>query len=730
MSEETSRIQVLDDNTINKIAAGEVVERPSAIIREVVENAIDAGADDIRIDLEMGGTKLIKVKDNGSGMNRAEAQMALKRHATSKIKSDTDLFNIHTLGFRGEAIPSIASVSQFELLSRTQDNPVGTKVIVHGGKSLGVEAAGCPVGTTITARNLFFNVPARQKFLRSPNTEYSHCLEAVVREMLIRPHIDVEVNHNRVCVLRAPKTQSLKERAMALLGKHWGAVIPIEFETEYCTVKGLVSPVGVHRAKSANATYLYVNNRYVKDTAVRRAVSEAYQGIVPKGRYPLVLLSIEVNPAEVDVNVHPAKIEVRFQQVLDVSQAITRGLRTKLQEHGIRREVSTRAKVVTSTTGATTLPLFGAEAQTPYTSQSAKDNRSVSPLPSLPPLPPLPTLSNSSDLSTISKGASISYSDLSNVVSNTSNIGNIQSVHDKTDGVLSLDTQSHSVSQQGEGGVLGHPSTVKLGGMIDDRSAQISEPSTQIDQRKFPPSFFGFSRTELTEQDNETLYVPTISPMDAFAKAWPPAEDSAAYALGDLLPVPRFVDLRVIGQLKETYILCEGAGEMVIIDQHAAHERITLDAIQSRRLDFIGGFQQLLHPILIDLPPAQLARLLPLLPTFAEFGLEMDEFGGNTIRIRQIPTILQNSDWEQLIQDLVDDAMAGGKGAPVLERLERALATKACHGSIRAGRTMSKFEMMELLEELDAVDFGVCAHGRPVAIRITTHELEKEFHRT
>jgi DNA mismatch repair protein MutL len=727
MSEETSRIQVLDDNTINKIAAGEVVERPSAIIREVVENAIDAGADDIRIDLEMGGTKLIKVKDNGSGMNRAEAQMALKRHATSKIKSDTDLFNIHTLGFRGEAIPSIASVSQFELLSRTQDNPVGTKVIVHGGKSLGVEAAGCPVGTTITARNLFFNVPARQKFLRSPNTEYSHCLEAVVREMLIRPHIDVEVNHNRVCVLRAPKTQSLKERAMALLGKHWGAVIPIEFETEYCTVKGLVSPVGVHRAKSANATYLYVNNRYVKDTAVRRAVSEAYQGIVPKGRYPLVLLSIEVNPAEVDVNVHPAKIEVRFQQVLDVSQAITRGLRTKLQEHGIRREVSTRAKVVTSTTGATTLPLFGSEAQTQYTTQSVKDNRPVSPLPPLPGLP------------TISKSASVSYSSLPNIASNSANVAsnvasnvaaseNIHGVSGTSEGVEPLDSER-------EHGGLDNRSTVKPIRMTNDRStqirsAQISEPSTQIDQRKFPPSFFGFSREEFTEQATEILYVPTISPMDAFAKAWPLAEDSAEYALGDLLPVPRFVDLRVIGQLKETYILCEGAGEMVIIDQHAAHERITLDAIQSRRLDFIGGFQQLLHPILIDLPPAQLARLLPLLPTFAEFGLEMDEFGGNTIRIRQIPTILQNSDWEQLIQDLVDDAMAGGKGAPVLDRLERALATKACHGSIRAGRTMSKFEMMELLEELDAVDFGVCAHGRPVAIRITTHELEKEFHRT
>ena len=344
----------------------------------------------------------------------------------------------------------------------------------------------------------------------------------------------------------------------------------------------------------------------------------------------------------------------------------------------------------------------------------------MSPLPTLPPLPPLPI---------VSKSASVSYSGLPNVSSNVSSKvdQNLQGVNDKTNGVVDPDHLDHP---EQKGDVLDNSSTVKPFSVTDDTPAQISESSTQIDQRKFPPSFFGFARDEFREQENEDLYIPTISPMDAFAKAWPPAEDTTEYALGDLLPVPRFVDLRVIGQLKETYILCEGAGELVIIDQHAAHERITLDAIQSRRLDFIGGFQQLLNPILIDLPPAQLARLLPLLPTFAEFGLEMDGFGGNTIRIRQIPTILQNSNWEQLIQDLVDDAMAGGKGAPVLERLERALATKACHGSIRAGRTMSKFEMMELLEELDAVDFGVCAHGRPVAIRITTHELEKEFHRT
>jgi len=699
MSEETSKIKVLDDNTINKIAAGEVVERPSAIIREVVENAIDAGADDIRIDLELGGTKLIRIQDNGCGMNRTEAQLALQRHATSKIRSDADLFNIHTLGFRGEAIPSIASVSRFELLTRPHDTPAGTKVTVHGGKLISVDTAGCPAGTTITARNLFFNVPARQKFLRAQNTEYSHCLEAVVREMLIRPHVDVEVRHNNVSVLRASKTTDLKTRAVALLGKHWGQVIPIEFETDVCTVKGLISPVGVHRKSAANSTYLYVNERFVKDTAVRRAVKEAYQGIIPKKCYPLVLLSVTVAPSQVDVNVHPAKTEVRFQQVLDVGDAITTGLRKALQEHGIRREVKERSVIATPppSTGSS-LPLFGHERPASYTAKPAPV-----------PLPPLPSTFNPAPIETSSD--EIKSTNLHSSEEQTKATTNIADVTLKTASVAT-DSQLSTAEE------------------VSINPATSAEAKEMLDPRVFPPSFYGFSKDDFQEVPAEMLSIPKASPMDALASPWPALEGEEQVGLGDLLPVPRFMDLKVIGQLKETYILCEGAGELVIIDQHAAHERITLDAVQRRRMDFIGGFQQLLTPILIELPPAQLARLVPLLPAFSEFGLEMDQFGGNTIRIRQIPVILENSDWNQLVQDLVDDAMAGGKGAPVLQRLETALATKACHGSIRAGRVMSKFEMQELLEELDEVHFGVCAHGRPVAIRITPAELEKQFHRT
>ena len=496
--------------------------------------------------------------------------------------------------------------------------------------------------------------------------------------MLIRPHIDVEVRHNRVSVLRSPKTDSLKSRAVTLLGKHWGQVIPIAFESEYCSVEGLISPVGVHRKSAANSTYLYVNERFVKDTAVRRAVSEAYQGIIPKKCYPLILLSVKVSPSQVDVNVHPAKTEVRFQQVLDVSQAITRGLRKALQEHGIRRQVTERPVVTTSTTASPTpLPLFGNESQKPYKASPTPIPTPITPLPSLPELP------NSKVISTASPTLD--------------------------GGSVNVDTQS-SASPVSE--------------INPDAGDSI------VDPRVFPSSFYGFSEAEFQEVEVPMLALPKPSPMDALASPWPVLDGEEEIGLGDLLPVPNFADLKVIGQLKETYILCEGAGELVIIDQHAAHERITLDAVQRRRMDFIGGFQQLLTPILIELPPAQLARLVPLLPAFAEFGLEMDQFGGNTIRIRQIPVILEKSDWNQLVQDLVDDAMAGGKGAPVLERLETALATKACHGSIRAGRIMSKFEMLELLEELDAVDFGVCAHGRPVAIRITPAELEKQFHRT
>lgn len=689
------KIQLLDDKTINKIAAGEVVERPAAIIREVLENAIDAGATDIRIELEQGGVKMVRVQDNGCGMTKEDALLSLQRHATSKIASADDLFAIRTLGFRGEAVPSIASVSQLEMRTRVADSDIGTKIVVHGGKLLSTEDIGCPVGTIIISRNLFFNIPARQKFLRAEGTEYSHCLEAVIREMLIRPHIDLEVKHNKVMVLRSPVADSLHKRAISLLGNHWGATIPVEFENSLVKVTGLISPVGVHRATSANATYLYVNNRFVKDTALRRAVSDAYMGILPKGRYPLVLLSVEVDIAEVDVNVHPAKTEVRFQQVHEISESITTGLRSLLQQHGIRREVQQPTVQISPLPSdfipqSTNIPLFSPSEVSkpiPQSRPTVSVQQSI-----FPAFSAIPTVSR------------IDSTTLSTHIVAEPNISTTPEIASAT-----------------------IPTTSPIG--TNPTSTVVND--LFLDDRPFPDSVEYMSLANYHTIPNHPRQIQR-TPMDSFARIWPgfthDAEE-AEYSLGDLLPVSNFSSLRVIGQLKKTYILCEGAGELVIIDQHAAHERITLDQLQRNRRDQIGGLQRLLTPILVELSAAQLAKIVPYFSHFAEYGLEMEEFGTKTVAIRQVPQILEDSDWNRLLLDIVDDIGVGGKGMPIHERIEAILSSRACHNSIRAGATLSVFQMQEILEDLDTVDFGVCAHGRPVAIRVTPSELEKRFHR-
>lgn len=680
-------IQQLDDGTINKIAAGEVVERPAAIVREVLGNAIDAGADDIRVELEQGGKRLIRIQDNGSGMIRSDAELCFQRHATSKIRDEKDLFSVMTLGFRGEAIASIAAVSRFELLTRHKDSSVATKVLVDGGKQISIEEAGGPTGTTVTVRNIFFNIPARKKFLRTESTELSHCLEAVNREALIRPHIDLEVRHNRSVMIRSPKTDSLLQRAKNLLGSAWGATIEIDFKIAGISVSGLVSPVGVHRSSAQNASYLYVNRRYVKDTAIRRAIKDAYQGLVPKGRYPLVLLKVDLPPSEVDVNVHPAKTEVRFHRIRDIGEGITSGLRKVLQEHGIKKEkVERKSKMA--------LPSSISIPALPFTEMQKPRNAVPSSLLSMQSLPVLPPPSASSL---------------------------VQSPLDQTVPFPDQPKMQPSVLKE-------------MSGAYQPKEALFSPPSrpqVALDQRTFPPSISYIRRGEKEEHGVMAQKVPSPTALDGLAVSWPllAPQEELDFGVGELLPVARFADLRVIGQLKTTYILCEGKGELVIIDQHAAHERIVLHRLKRYKEYEMGGAQLLLTPIIVECSAAQSQALVANAAMLGQYGLEIDLFGEVAIAIRQVPEILQGTNWSELLVDVADNLMTGGRGQPLDERVEALFSSRACHNSIRAGAVLSTFQMMEILEDLDNVDFGVCAHGRPVAIRVTPAELEKRFHR-
>ena len=629
------KIRILEDHVVNCIAAGEVVERPASVVKELVENSLDANARRIEVELESGGRTLVAVTDDGRGMDRQDVLMCIERHGTSKLRTEDDLNHISTLGFRGEAMPSIAAVSRFELTSRPADQEIGTRLAVHGGKIQPPEPVGCPVGTRVVARALFYNVPARRKFLRAAGTELGHCVDAVVREALIRPELDWTVTHDGRSLLRAPSVKTRAARAAELLSDQGQALFPFELTSGNATIEALLSPVGVHHANAGGAMFLYVNGRYVRDLTLRKAVNEAYRHIVPKGRFPTVVLELRLPTDEVDVNVHPSKVEVRFQDTNDVFRFVADGLRDALERHGLRRVVPVSPAERPPAPSFFSSPVAGYDPgppPPPRPSPPSYTPPSYTP-PSYTPPPPVPAASPAPS----------------------------------------------------------HPPPVS--------PAPVSSP---------PPSHTA---------------PPSPPPPEAPRPRHEPMRSDPA------LPVPRFQDLRVIGQLVGTYILCEGAGELVIIDQHAAHERVTLYRLQQHTRERLGAAQRLLTPVIVELPLARAAALEPQLDALRALNLEVEPYGGASFAISAVPPGLASADLTRLLRDLADELAEGGAGLAGRDLAERVLATMACHNSIRAHQTLSPYEMRELLKALDGVDFSVCAHGRPVAIRVDQRELERRFHR-
>ncbi len=592
-------VRILEDHLVNQIAAGEVIERPAAVVKELVENALDAGARTLTVRLKGGGRQLVQVQDDGRGMDRDDALMCLERHGTSKIRTAEDLAGVATLGFRGEALPSIAAVSRFELVTRRAEDEVGTRIVLQGGKLDAPEPAACPAGTRIAVRQLFFNVPARRKFLRTVPTELGHCVEAVVRQVLIRPDVDVTVEHDGRVLIRAPRAADRLDRAADLLGDHGKALFEADWSHGPLAVRALLSPVGVHQASPIRAQYLYVNGRFVTDGVLRRAVREAYRQVVPKGRYPVVVLGVGLPPDHVDVNVHPTKIQVRFRHARDLERAVAEGLREALEGQGIRRPLPERIY-------------------------------------ELPPLPALP------------------------------------------EDLPLTDPPPREPSMAAEGPAPSWPEDRTPEGV-----AQVAPPRPE------------------------------------------PALDPAA-----LLPVPRFADLRIIGQFALTYLLCEGGGELVLIDQHAAHERIQLHRLRQDASERIGAAQRLLTPQVVELARGRAEILADNLEVLGSLNLEVEAFDAGTFAIRAVPQALESVDLKALLVDIADDLAEGGRGLAGRDLTEHMLATMACHNSIRAQQELSPYLMRELLKQLDQVDFEVCAHGRPVAIRVSEAELEKRFHRS
>ena len=608
-------IRRLPEHLVNRIAAGEVVERPASALKELVENAVDAGATRIAVRLAGGGTDLVEVTDDGCGMTPEDMALALERHATSKLP-DEAIENVSTLGFRGEALPSIASVARMTLESRVRGSE-GWARVVDNGVVLSEGPAAIPPGTRVRVEGLFERVPARRKFLRSPRSEFAACLDVVKRLAMARPDIGFSVEHDGRRSLGVTGGETLPDRVAALTDR--GLVdngVGIDFVREGIGLGGIAGLPTFNRGV-ADHQYLFVNGRPVKDRLLIGAIRGAYAEMMPRDRHAVVALFLDVPPDAVDVNVHPAKTEVRFRDPAMVRGLIVSGLRRALDEAGHR-------------------------------SQSAPES------------------------------------------------------------ALAAWTQEQSPSPSGEG--LGWGRVPQ-----DEAPAFWSAVPTP---NPFPEGE-GLSLDQRSYALNERRSVFTPPPQARAEPAYAPPPETIDFPLG----VAR-------GQVAKTYIVAESPDGLILVDQHAAHERLVLERMRKAMASGGVASQALLLPEVIELDEPACDRLEARAAELSEFGLDLDRFGPHAMLVRGVPAMLGQSDVTGLVTDLADELAAFDEALSLRERLDHVAATMACHGSVRAGRILSVAEMNALLREMEVTPHsGQCNHGRPTWVKLTHGQIEKLFGR-
>lgn len=601
-------IRVLPQTLINQIAAGEVVERPASALKELIENAIDAGSTQIDVTLIDGGKTYFSVSDNGKGMTPNELELAVERHATSKLP-DEDLFNINFLGFRGEALPSIGSVAKLTLISRTKEASEAWSITVAGGQKEIPKPAAHTTGTLVEVRDLFYATPARLKFLKAPQTEMTYAKEVVNRLAMAYPEIGFSVSDDRRTLLNYPKTDSLLGRVSTVIGKDFKSnAVPVEGEYNGVKLLGFVGLPTYVRATSSEQ-YLFVNGRFVKDKMVLGAVRGAYQGLIGHGSdgYPVLALFLDVPHEMVDVNVHPAKTEVRFQDAASIRGLLVGAIRNSLSEYGHKT--------------STTIGIGALGKSMPsILSSGAFGGRNY--IPSNAPLQEMMRLNDA----------------------------------------YSVKTQAQEYINISETNYVSIPGAI---------------PTYPI-------------------QDTPTDFPPL-----GFAKA----------------------------QVKDTYIVAQNLDSLILVDQHAAHERLTYEKL----MENVGQkpvTQLLLIPEIIDLKQDEVSLLMDWREQLENLGLVIDSFGLDSVAVREIPALLGQTNVAELVQDLTDTLKEFEDTVTLQDKLKDICARMACHGSIRAGRKLTPDEMNALLRQMEKCGTsGQCIHGRPTYIELNFGEIEKLFGR-
>ena len=650
-----SKIKVMSTALSNRIAAGEVIERPASVVKELVENSIDAGSTFISVEIERAGTRLIAVTDNGCGMDAEDAQLALEQHGTSKLLSEDDLEHIMTLGFRGEAIPSIASVSRFTMLTRTADSPEGTRVDCDGGSEVKVSPCGGNVGTRIEVRDIFYNLPARKKFLKSPATEEHHIEEMMILLAIGHPEIGFRLQLDNRIAFHTPPAKQQQQRLRELFGKSFvEKMLFFEHTENGLHISGCTAVPGFTRP-SRRDQRVFINSRPVEAQAVYRGIKEGYATLAEPGRYNPAVLFIDMPPEELDVNVHPAKREVRFKSEYIISRAVASAISAALRR---QREPETMVEVTEN------LPLSG----------------------KLP-------------LSLVLDAAEVRYQ-------------LTEKVQDPLDGL-----------------VFDAPKEVKNDRMEKKQTVAETTPCVPAPQ-ELSPAAEVTAQPEQPIQAAEEIEIPEIPAADVTESSVVPSMRGVA---GKSWETPAAFTgnwpTSIIGVFDQTYILAESPGGLVLIDQHAAHERVMFERLMDAANSSTVVQQRLLLPEILELPRQELSRLLAQQELFERFGFDIEKAGNTTVMLNSIPQNFGKcTDVAGFFADMLHELNESSSFSAAV-RPEN-LARAACRAAVKAHDQLDKKAMEKLLEELRNCRQGtLCPHGRPTMITLSLKEIEKRFQR-
>ena len=694
-----SKIRVLSDHLVNQIAAGEVVERPASVAKELVENAIDAGAQRVEVDVEGGGRRLLRVADDGSGMTRDDALLAFERHATSKISRAEDLAAIRTLGFRGEALASIASVARVELATQVAGEPEGTRVLMDGGRMRDVQVAARPRGTTVTVRDLFFNVPARRKFLRSEATESFHLTNLVTHYALAHPEIAFVLTNNGRETLRADRAGDLRERAYQIFGAEFlDSLLALDGGLAHVArVRGYVSAPRERRT-TRDAQYLFVNGRFVRDRLIGRALTDGYRTVLPHGVYPAALLFLDVPLEEVDVNVHPAKTEVRFRRAAAVADIVRESVRAALAAAGYVRRAETDAP-----SGA----VFEREAAGDFA-------RNVEP----------GAQAGNDQAGFAVAGQSRPDAAGAQPRQEAIEFGFVPPPED-----LSLTSHQSAPHEQPEQNGRG-PSALRE--QQERESADTRPTPSDTSVVSAPTAMRRADAATPARDDNKSSL-----PRDARAASQPATAAPPLPPLNSIADRLRAVpveavahNIRPLYQLEESYIVAADAEGLLLIDQHAAHERVLFDKYRALEAARAPEAQQLLVPETFDLSPAQAAAFDAVVADLEAYGFSLMRLSGRTVAIKAVPADLPAGEARNLLAEVLDAVDAERRGRTRATIGERVAASLACHAAVKVNMPLAPEKMAWLIDRLLLTSSPTtCPHGRPAILRLTTRDIERGFHR-